>query len=392
MTEREKMLEQALERKEAMRYELEASALDMERLTVQCRIEMDALQVAASQSKPFSSSFGSAAESFLNTSLDETTLEGLRQKMRSLLSQREQITVNRQSSEVMVTHCRKLSQLTSTVQAMALVMSEAREKFEGAIESRNATIQEQDGVMADLRNSLEASRMEVAEWAESRRKWLLEEVRLVETAGQLRGQLALAEAHSAESMHVVVTQFERERQVVARLEGTVANLREEVQSCLIELEHEKAHARDEAAQRSDLQHTVGELEKEKAAWKQALAASKTENDALKSNLEKVTYELEYQVQTLTTQVQEGKAVNEMLRKKGDAAHEEIRGLKDDFRKVAESMERDKHTAALTSKGAVGEVAELRERTSYLRSQLEDAELKVKVSNCVRACVRGGVNA
>ena len=384
MTQREQMYEIALKKKEEMRYELEASALDMERATLQCRIEMDALQVA-SQSKPCQMSLGTAAESFYNTSLNETNLEGLRLKMRSLIAQRDRIMPNHQPTELMRTHRRKLTQLDSAIQAMPAVMSESRVKLEGAIDQRNGTIQEQSGMIADLRKSLEAAHMKIAEWAETHRKWLIDESHLRETTSQLRGKLALVEAQAAESLHVTIAQLDRERDIVARLEKTVSHLRDEAKSAAVGLEREKLQARDDAQERSDLQTLVDELEREKAAWKQALAASKTENDALTSNLEKTKFDLAYQVQTLTTQIDDGKPANDQLRKRCDGAQDEIRGLKDDLRKALETLERDKHNATASKAGAGGELAELRERTAYLRKQADTAELKIKVSEWDRLC-------
>ena len=105
LVQREHMYDEAVQKRTDMRYEMEASALDIEKTTLQCRIEMESLQLAA-QAKTVQQPH-SKAESYFDAPFDTQHLLSMKKQMQQLMSVRERIMINRRSSELMATHCGK---------------------------------------------------------------------------------------------------------------------------------------------------------------------------------------------------------------------------------------------------------------------------------------------
>ena len=82
--------------------------------------------------------------------------------------------------------------------------------------------------------------------------------------------------------------------MVARLEASLENLRLEDQKHAIELEQWKAQARLDARQRADQTALIELSGKEISTLNQALEQYRSENEALRKQLQKNTYELEFQ--------------------------------------------------------------------------------------------------
>ena len=363
--ELERSLESCLQQRSELRQQLDASTLDLEIATLQCHNTIHVLQVAAQ------SSFESLP---LQQEQSHITLQ---QHMERLVTERKQIAVNHHSSTLMERHHRVLSKLLSTVATMTNIMSSSREKLEQAIGMRNHRIEEHEDTISNLRNHIETMQFEMAVMAEAQTQALMEKSVLKETVGHLRNQLSLVEAQAAETLNVSLSQNERERQIVVRLEGTVANLREELNSNVLEMERWTIQQRLDEQKNNELNTTIEELEKDKAAWKQAATASANDNDALSTTLSKTKYELEYQSQTLSQQVNDFKSNDLRQRGKIEDLQEEIRGIKDDLKVALEKIEREKHNTS--GHGSTNsEVMELRERVTYVRGKLEMAESKIKV--------------
>ena len=358
----EQSLETCLQQKSELRCQLDVSSLDIELATLQCKEAMHILQLAAQSSS--------------ETISQQGQLNAIHQHMERLTTERKSIAVNHHASALMERHHRVLSKLLSTVASMTNVMSSTREKLERAIELRNNRIDEHEHTIADLRNHIEGTQTDIAMMADARTQALIEKSVLTETMGQLRNQLSLVEAQASEVLNVSLTQNERERQVVVRLEATVANLREELNNNVLEMERWTMQQRLDVQQRSDLSTTMEELENEKTAWKQAATTFEKENEELSTMLSKTKYELEYQGQTLSQQVNDFKSNDLRQRGRIEELHEEIRGLKDDLKSALEKIEREKHnTSAHGSTNS--ELMELRERITYVRGKQEIAESKVK---------------
>ena len=105
LVQREHMYDEAVQKRTDMRYEMEASALDIEKTTLQCRIEMESLQLAA-QVKTVQHPH-SKTESYFDAPYDTQHLLSMKKQMQQLMGVRERIMINRQSSELMATHCGK---------------------------------------------------------------------------------------------------------------------------------------------------------------------------------------------------------------------------------------------------------------------------------------------
>ena len=105
LVQREHMYDEAVQKRTDMRYEMEASALDIEKTTLQCRIEMESLQLAA-QAKTIQHHH-SKTESYFDAPYDTQHLLSMKKQMQQLMGVRERIMINRQSSELMATHCGK---------------------------------------------------------------------------------------------------------------------------------------------------------------------------------------------------------------------------------------------------------------------------------------------
>lgn len=375
LRQRERMYEEAVQKKQDMRYELEASALDIERTMLQCRIEMDALKLAAQSKYSTQNMFQSKTENYIDVTFDEQQVENFQQQLESVKYQRDRIMVNHRSSELLATHCQQLSKLDGTVAAMAGVLKATRENLESMIDLRDATIAVLERTVEGLQRDLADSRADVDRLTDAQKASLLEKIHLTDETNKLRSQVALQEVQASESLNISSTQNERERHEAARLEAALESSRGDLQRSVIELEQRKSQARLDARQRENERAINDDLGKEKATLSHALEASRAELEVLSRSLEQTKHEMAVQVQSLTDQLHEAKSGEETHRSRIREQSDEICGAKEALRKALETIEHDRLAATDLQAAAGGEVGELKERVAYLRGQLETAESK-----------------
>ena len=234
LIQREKMYEDAVQKKMDMRYEMEAATLDIERATVRCRLAAAELHLVAARP---------ADAAAADLSLGEAHVAAMQQQMQALAAQRDRIVVNRKSSELLTTHALKLQRFEAAAGTMADALHAARTTLEDALSERAATVRNLERAVADRQQQLDDAHTDIARLHEAQRAASHEKIRLTEELAAVRSQVALVEAHASESLnlsstqvplmfwalpcivvhhivifHVVVFQAERERQAVARLE------------------------------------------------------------------------------------------------------------------------------------------------------------------------------
>ena len=202
LIQREKMYEDAVQKKMDMRYELEAATLDIERATVRCRLAATELHLVAARPAD------SAAADMV---LGDAHVAAMQQQMQALALQRDRIVVNRKSSELLTTHALKLQRLEAAAGTMVEALTAARTTLEGALSERAMTVRSLERAVVDRQQQLDDAHADIARLHEAQRAALQEKIRMTEELGAVRGQVALIEAQASESLNLSSTQVHSPR-------------------------------------------------------------------------------------------------------------------------------------------------------------------------------------